>query len=194
MLASSRRDQSGSVCSVEPAVVQRDREEEDEEPADQARGHEHGELVAGEELNHERAGHRREGEADPQDAGDLSALGGRHLVRKYGHHGGEQRVEGQLGDAPPQEDDGDAGGERDHQNAPEPTPRPVTIHGRRIPSRAAVRSLIRPNTGFATRASRLPMPVTSPRLLRGALDSDERVDLQGQGDQHGGEERRTVPR
>ena len=38
----------------------------------------------------------------------------------------------------------------------EPPSRPITIHGRRIPSREVVRSLIRPKNGFATRASSDP--------------------------------------
>ena len=65
----------------EPPVVQRDREEQDEEPADRARDQEHGELVAGEQLDQERAAHRRDGQTDAQDARDQAALSGRDLVR-----------------------------------------------------------------------------------------------------------------
>ena len=84
----------------QPAIVQRDREEQDEEPADRARDQEHGELVAGEQLDQEGAAHRRDGQTDAQDTGDQAALSGRDLVRQHRHHGGEQCVEEQLGDAP----------------------------------------------------------------------------------------------
>jgi hypothetical protein len=46
----------------------------------------------------------------------------------------------------------------------EPPARPPTIHGRRMPSRDAVRSLIRPKNGLATMASRAPAEATSARL------------------------------
>ena len=46
----------------------------------------------------------------------------------------------------------------------EPPARPVTIHGRRMPSRDAVRSLIRPKNGLPTMATRAPIPATSARL------------------------------
>jgi hypothetical protein len=45
----------------------------------------------------------------------------------------------------------------------EPPARPVTIHGRRMPSRDAVRSLIRPKNGFPTMATRAPTPATSAK-------------------------------
>jgi hypothetical protein len=47
----------------------------------------------------------------------------------------------------------------------EPPTRPVTIHGRRMPSRDAVRSLILPKNGLPTSATRAPIPATSARLL-----------------------------
>ena len=50
----------------------------------------------------------------------------------------------------------------------EPPARPIIIHGRRMPSRDAVRSLILPKNGLATMASRAPVPATSARLS-GAL-------------------------
>ena len=46
----------------------------------------------------------------------------------------------------------------------EPPARPVTIHGRRMPSGDAVRSLIRPKNGLPTMDSRAPAPATSARL------------------------------
>ena len=48
------------------------------------------------------------GVADPQDTGDQAALSGRDLVGQHRHHGGEQCVEEQLGDAPSDEDHRDA--------------------------------------------------------------------------------------
>ena len=50
----------------------------------------------------------------------------------------------------------------------EPSTSPMTIHGRRMPSREEVRSLIRPNIGLPNIATRAPMPVTSAKLS-GAL-------------------------
>ncbi len=47
----------------------------------------------------------------------------------------------------------------------EPPTSPRTIHGRRMPSRDEVRSLIRPNSGLANIANRLPTPATSARLF-----------------------------
>ena len=41
----------------------------------------------------------------------------------------------------------------------------MTIHGRRIPHREVVRSLILPKNGFATIDNRPPMPATSDRLF-----------------------------
>jgi hypothetical protein len=101
----------------QPAVVQGDREKEDEKSADRAGGQEHGEQAADEQLDQERAAHRRDGQADTQDTGDQAALDGRDLVRQHRHHGGEQRVEAQLGDAPPGEDNRDAGRQRDGEDA-----------------------------------------------------------------------------
>ena len=46
----------------------------------------------------------------------------------------------------------------------EPPARPVTIHGRRMPSRDAVRSLIRPKNGLPNMATRAPIPATSAKL------------------------------
>ena len=46
----------------------------------------------------------------------------------------------------------------------EPTARPVIIHGRRMPSRDVVRSLIRPKNALPTMATRAPIPATSAKL------------------------------
>ena len=48
--------------------------------------------------------------------GDQAALDRRDLVRQHRHHGGEQRVEEQLGDTPSDEDDRDAGCQRDNED------------------------------------------------------------------------------
>jgi len=45
----------------------------------------------------------------------------------------------------------------------EPPTRPVIIHGRRMPSRDAVRSLSRPKNGLPTMATRAPTPATSAK-------------------------------
>ena len=105
------------VRLVEPAVVQREGEEQDEEPADRAGGQEHGEPVAGEQLDQEGRAHRGDRHADAQDAGDQTALVDRDLVGQYGDLGREQRVEEQLGDAPSDEDDRDVGCQRDDEDA-----------------------------------------------------------------------------
>src|SRR5204863_9268805 len=47
----------------------------------------------------------------------------------------------------------------------EPPSRPRTIHGRRLPQREVVRSLILPKNGFPTIVNRAPVPATSDRLF-----------------------------
>src|SRR5688572_33141744 len=47
----------------------------------------------------------------------------------------------------------------------EPPTRPMTIQGRRMPSREEVWSLNLPKNGLPTMANRAPVPVTSARLL-----------------------------
>ena len=47
----------------------------------------------------------------------------------------------------------------------EPPARPMTIQGRRMPSRDEVRSLILPKNGLPNMASRAPIPATSARLF-----------------------------
>ena len=46
----------------------------------------------------------------------------------------------------------------------EPASSPMTIHGRRMPHRDEVRSLILPKKGFATIDNNPPIPATSDRL------------------------------
>jgi hypothetical protein len=65
----------------EPSILEGDREKQDEEAADPAGGQEHGQLVAGEQLDQEGAGHRRDGQADTQHTGDRAALIDRDLIR-----------------------------------------------------------------------------------------------------------------
>ena len=45
-----------------------------------------------------------------------------------------------------------------------PPARPTIIHGRRMPHRDVVRSLKRPKSGFATRATSDPVAATNDRL------------------------------
>ena len=47
----------------------------------------------------------------------------------------------------------------------EPASRPITIHGRRMPHREEVRSLILPKNGFATIDNSPPMLATSDKLF-----------------------------
>ncbi len=84
----------------EPTVVQVQREHDDEEPADGAWSQEHRQLVAGEDLHHVGAAHRRDGEADAEDAGNGAPLLDRDLVGQHRHHRGQHRVEEQLRQAP----------------------------------------------------------------------------------------------
>ena len=70
----------------------------------------------------------------------------------------------------------------------EPPTRPMTIHGRRMPSRDVVRSLILPKNGLPNMATREPIPVDQRQAVRRLLDPHQRVDLQRQGDQQGREE------
>ena len=50
-----------------------------------------------------------------------------------------------------------------------PPIRPMTIHGRRIPSRDVVRSLILPKNGLPKMDTKAPIPATSARLLGACL-------------------------
>ena len=119
---------------------------------------------AGEELDQEGAAHRRDGQADAQDTGHQASLPGRDLVGQHRDRGGLERAEARLGAAPPDQDDRDAGGHGNDQDAERPPTRPIIIQGRRIPNRDVVRSLSRPKSGLPTSATRLPSPVTRPRL------------------------------
>src|ERR687884_2311309 len=47
----------------------------------------------------------------------------------------------------------------------EPASRPITIHGRRLPQRQEVRSLILPKNGLATIDNSPPTPATSDKLF-----------------------------
>src|SRR5689334_9877784 len=61
----------------------------------------------------------------------------------------------------------------------QPPTRPVTIHGRRMPSRDVVRSLILPKNGLPTRASRAPTPATRARLFGACLIPTSEVTFNG---------------
>ena len=172
----------------QPAIVQRDREEQDEEPADRARGQEHGELVAGEQLDHEGAAHRRDRRTDTQDTGDQAALSGRDLVGQHRHHGGEQCVEEQLGDAPSDEDHRDAGGQRDNEDAEgtadQADDHPGPPHAQ--PRRGAVAHLAEER--IAEHGQQGADPGDKRQAVRCPFDPHQRVDLQRQGDQQGRDE------
>jgi hypothetical protein len=73
--------------------LQRDRKEQDEDPANGARNQEHGELIAGKQLNHKRAAHRRNGQTDTHEPRDPAALNARNLIWQHRNQGSEQRIE-----------------------------------------------------------------------------------------------------
>ena len=75
----------------------------------------------------------------------------------------------------------------------EPPARPPSIQGRRMPIRDEVRSLILPKNGLAKIASREPVPVDERQAARCPVDPDQRVDLEGEGDQQGGDEHQRGP-
>jgi hypothetical protein len=178
----------GLVRLGQPAIVQRDREEQDEEPADRARRQEHREQVAREQRDQERAAHRRDGHADPQDTCDHPALGGGNLVRKDRNLGGEQCVEEELGGAPSEQDDRDGGCQRDdadaqgtaHQAEDHPWPPHAHLPGRSVAHLAEERVAEHRDQGADAGDER--------EAVRCLFDPHERVDLQSQGDQHRREE------
>ena len=153
----------------QPPVLQRGDEQQDEERADRAGRHEHRELVTGEELDQVGATHRRNREADPEDTGHQTTLGDRDLVRKDRDLGGEQRVEEQLGQAPPDQHDRNAGRHSDDQDADAPTdeaddhPRPSHAHpGRRAVAQPTEHGVAhhgdqRPEAGDQREAVRCPV-------------------------------------
>ena len=65
-----------------------------------------------------------------------------------------------------------------------PPTTPMTIHGRRMPSRDVVRSLIRPKNGLPNIATKAPMPATSARLPGACLMPTSAADLQRKGHQY----------
>nr|WP_246080215.1 hypothetical protein [Modestobacter altitudinis] len=163
-------------------------EQQDEEPADRARGQEHGQGVAGEQLDQKGAGHRRDGQADAQDAGDKAALRGRDLVRQHRHHRGEQRIEEQLREAPPQQDDRDRRRHRDDEQPQEPTQQsayhPGAAHAE--PPGRAVAQLAEERVGEQRQKG--ADSGHQRQAVRRLVAAHQRVDLQGQGDQQGCEQ------
>lgn len=75
----------------------------------------------------------------------------------------------------------------------EPLSSPITIQGRRMPSRDEVRSLILPKIGLANRANRLPIPVTSPRLLGACSIPTSELTFRANVTSTGARNTRTVP-
>ena len=70
----------------------------------------------------------------------------------------------------------------------EPPTRPMTIQGRRMPSRDEVRSLILPKNGLANMASRAPIPATSARLFGACSIPTSELTFNAKRDQQGREE------
>ena len=128
-----------------------------------AGGEEHGDLVALEELDEERAEHRSDGHGDAQHPGHGAALRDGHLVGQDGDQGGLQCVERHLRQAPPDQHDDDAGRGGDHGDAEHAASQPADHPRSPHADAEAVRSLSRPNTGAANRASSPPTPVTRAR-------------------------------
>ena len=171
-----------------PAILQGDREKEDEKSADRARDQEHGDHVAGEQLDQECAAHRRDRQTDPQDTRDQAALNGRDLVWQHRHHGGEQRVEEQLGETPSGEDDRDAGRQGDNEDAEgaayQAADHPWPPHAQ--PRRGAVAHPAEER--ITEHRQQCAGPGDKRQAARCPFDPHQRVDLQCQGDQQGRDE------
>ena len=60
-----------------------------------------------------------------------------------------------------------------------PPTRPMTIHGRRMPSRDQVRSLILPKNGLPNIDTRAPIPATSPKLFGACWIPTSELTLSG---------------
>src|SRR3989442_12552784 len=73
-----------------------------------------------------------------------------------------------------------------------PPTRPMTIHGRRMPSRDEVRSLILPKNGLPTMATRAPIPATSARLFGACLIPTRELTLSGKVTSNGARKTRLV--
>ena len=68
----------------------------------------------------------------------------------------------------------------------------MTIHGRRMPRRDEVRSLILPNNGLANTETRAPIPATSARLFGASLIPTSALIFNGKVTSRGGSKRRLV--
>src|SRR5256884_6513733 len=73
-----------------------------------------------------------------------------------------------------------------------PPTRPMTIHGRRMPSREEVRSLILPNNGLPNIAARAAIPATSARLFGACLIPTSELTLSGKVTSNGARKTRLV--
>src|SRR5438132_14403714 len=74
----------------------------------------------------------------------------------------------------------------------EPPTRPITIHGRRMPSRDDVRSLILPKNGLPSTDTRAPIPATSARLFGASLIPTSALTFNGKVTSRGGRKSRLV--
>ena len=75
----------------------------------------------------------------------------------------------------------------------EPPNRPMTIHGRRMPSREEVRSLILPKNGLPTMATRAPIPVTTAKLLGACSMPTSELTFKAKVTSSGARSTKTVP-
>jgi hypothetical protein len=74
----------------------------------------------------------------------------------------------------------------------QPPTRPMTIHGRRIPNRQVVRSLIRPKNGLPNMATSAPIPATSARLVGARSIPTRALIFNGNGTNRGARKTRLV--
>jgi hypothetical protein len=170
------------------AVLKRQREEHDEQAADRAWNEEHGEIVASEQLDQKRGADRGDRETDTYETRDDAPLRERNLVRDHRHQRCEQCVEEHLREAPADDDDRNAGCERDHEDA-ERTAREADEHPGSPHPESRRGSVAHP---AEERVGEDGQGGANARDQRKAvwrlIDPDERVHLQRQRDKEGGKE------
>ena len=163
-------------------------EDADEHAADQQRREEHRQLASLEGLDQVGGGHRRGGEADPEDPGDQAALHGGHLVGQDRDLGGEEGVEEDLRDAPADEHDRDGRRQGDGQGADRAAGQ-ADDHPRASHAQAGGGAVAQPaEERVAHDREQRPDSGDEGEVPRGVVDADEVVDLQGQRHQQRPEE------
>ena len=109
----------------------------------------------------------------------------RNLVGQHGDQHSQQRVEEHLGDAPPEQDDGDVGRQRDDEDpggaTQQPDDHPGSSHAQ--PRRGAVAELAEERV--ADHGEQGADTGDQREAVRCALDAHQRVDLQRQRDRAG---------